>query len=69
MERHVATQLVQLGLEISDVLAKANALVPKLDDQEKAPIEKAIGDMIQDVYLELMRPAIRQYPDLDPDPR
>ena len=69
MERDVAVQLVNLGLEISDALARANALVPKLRAEEKDQIERAIGDMIHDVYIELMRPAIRQYPDLDPDPR
>ncbi len=69
MEREVAVELIRLSLEISDLLAKTNALVPKLTEEEKPPIRKAIGDMIDGVYIELMRPAIRQYPDLDPDPR
>jgi hypothetical protein len=69
MERELAVQLIQISLEISDHLAKAYALMPKLNDLEKEPIERAVGDMLQDVYIKLMRPAIRQYPDLDPDPR
>jgi hypothetical protein len=69
MERDVASQLIQLCLRMHDELGKADALAEQMDEVAKRSYRKAIGNLIQEIYIELMRPIIRQYPDLDPDPR
>jgi hypothetical protein len=35
--------------------------------EERARLRKDVGQLMQDVYLVLMRPIVLQYPDLDPD--
>ncbi len=69
MERDVASQVIQLCLQMHDELGKADALAEQMNEAEKRPYRRAIGHLIQEIYIELMRPVIRQYPDLDPDPR
>jgi hypothetical protein len=70
MERAIAEQLMQTFLTMSASLNSATTLIAKIqskDDQES--LRRAIGNVMQSVYIDLMRPIIREYPDLDPDPR
>lgn len=61
---------MQTFLAMSEPLNSATALTANIQSKdEQDSLKRAIGNVIQVVYIDLMRPIIRQYPDLDPDPR
>lgn len=57
--------------DIADVNAALNNLLSKManceDDDEIQALSKAVLGTGMHVYKELMRPIIRQFPELDPD--
>lgn len=69
MKRELATDLMAdlVALDVS-----MNSIVERIgqieDPDEHNALKQAIYKVIGDVYCDLMRPIIRQYPDLDPDP-
>ena len=49
-------------------LHTATELTSEIEDEnERKLIRKGIGEIGGRIYTDLMRPIIRQYPDLDPD--
>jgi hypothetical protein len=63
MNRDVAAQLIKLCVEMG-----ATKVVGSIQDAEEQKLmRRPIGELGADVYTKLMRPVIRQYPDLDPD--
>jgi hypothetical protein len=68
MNRDVAAQLIKLCVEMGDVLNRGTTLVSSIPDgEEQKRLRRPIGELGADVYAKLMRPLVRQYPDLDPD--
>jgi hypothetical protein len=39
------------------------------DQEEQKRLRRPLGDVMQSVWIDLMQPIVRQYPDLDPDKR
>ena len=68
MDRAIAEQLMQKYLELSEPLNLATDLTDRIENkEEKELIRRGIGTVMAKIYIDLMRPIIRQYPDLDPD--
>ncbi len=70
MNKELATDLMADLLALD---ASMNSVVERIklieNQDENDSLKQAIYKVIGDVYCDLMRPIIRQYPDLDPDDR
>jgi len=68
MEREVAEELMRTLVAMNEPLNAATVLTEKIKSKdEQDSLRRVIGTLMQTIYIELMRPIIRQYPDLDPD--
>lgn len=68
MERGVAEQLMKELLALSGPLNTATSLTNQISSkEEQAVMRRGLGELMNTIYADLMRPIIRQYPDLDPD--
>ena len=68
MERATAEKLMEVYHRLGTVLNEAEPLIRSLpSDAEREAHLRALGTMMQDVWLHLMLPIVREYQDLDPD--
>lgn len=68
MDRPVAKQLIDLLLSLDRPLNDATELSAKIADaEERKAVRRAIGEITARAYTDLIRPIVRQYPDLDPE--
>jgi len=68
MERDVAEMLVRLSISISEQLNVATLLVRnEQDKQVQIDTRRAIANVGAALDEGILRPIIKQYPDLDPD--
>ena len=68
MDRAIAEQLMQFYLALDGPLNSATILSDKIENkEERSLVRRGVGGVTSKIYIELMRPIIRQYPDLDPD--
>ena len=59
---------MQCLLQLSHAMDEVCAQIDRLDSEdEKMQLRRGMGGMLADVYTELMRPLIQQFPELDPD--
>lgn len=58
------TELAKLG----SALNRMTSLSDQIDDNdERLAVRRAIGETMGITYADIMRPIVRQFPDLDPD--
>lgn len=70
MNKELAADLIADLLALDASMNSVVERIELIDDRdEHNALKQAIYKVIGDVYCELMRPIIRQYPDLDPDGR
>ena len=68
MERATAKKLMDIYRRLGNALNEAEPLIRGLpSDKEREAHLGALGTMMQDVWLHLMSPIVREHPDLDPD--
>ena len=68
MDKALATKLIEQCRRIDDTLSVATALAAEIaDDEERKRYLRAIADIIADVFVTLIRPIVKEYPELDPD--
>jgi hypothetical protein len=68
MDKSTARELIRLYLKAGEPLNEATEIIDKLPDaEEQKRLRRPIGELISNVYIELIRPIVREYPDLDPD--
>lgn len=68
MDRGAAERLMHAYMAINAALNDATPLTSQINDKgEQESVRSALGNLMQSVYLDLMRPLIKQHPDLDPD--
>lgn len=68
MDKTVAGDLMKTLLELSASMNTVAALIEKIDDEkQKLILRGGIADLMGAVYTDLMRPIIREYPELNPD--
>ncbi len=70
MDKELATQLMECFTEVGNGLNDAAALIEQIQDEaELQVLRKGIATIMANIYTELERPIIMQFPDLDPDVR
>jgi hypothetical protein len=68
MDRTVAEKLMKDLMALTNPLNSATAAASQItNEEEQASFRRSIGEIMNAVYVDLMRPIIKQYPDLDPD--
>jgi hypothetical protein len=68
MNRSVAEKLLQHYLAAGAALNEATDVIGTLPDaEEQRRLRKPLGEVMQSISLELMRPIMREHPELDPD--
>ena len=68
MDRATAEKLMAIYGRLNGPLNEAAAVIGTIRDQdEQKRLRRPLGEVMQSVWLELMQPIVRQYPDLDPD--
>ena len=68
MNRNIAENLMT-GISLLDSALDRNAhIIESIEDEaERKEFRLAIATVIGEVYLQLIVPIVKQYPDLDPD--
>lgn len=68
MDRATAEKLMRIYARLNESLNEATAIIGAIPNQEEQrQLRRPVGATMQSVWLELMQPIVRQYPDLDPD--
>lgn len=68
MKKDSAKALMEKLLRLSEAMDQVCILIDQLEsEEERKEFRRGMSGMLADVYTELMRPLIRQFPDLDPD--
>lgn len=67
MEKDVAKRIISNCIKAGENLHNVALELDKItDEEEKNRYKKKIAKLLADVYLEVMRPVINDYPELDP---
>lgn len=70
MERATAELMMKELLALSQPLNAATALTDQIADRaEREQFRRELAALMGDIYIDLIKPIIKQYPDLDPDRR
>ena len=67
MDRLTAEKLMATYHRIGAALNDADPLIRELPEAERTPHLRALGAMMQDLWLNLMLPIVREHRHLDPD--
>lgn len=68
MDREIARRLISFATALDEPLNEATALSEQISNiEERNAVRRAIASITGAAYSELIRPILRQYPDLDPD--
>lgn len=68
MDRSTAEKMIGLLLALDEPLNKATELTAKIgNEEERKAVRRAIGEITTRAYTDLIRPIVRQFPDLDPE--
>jgi hypothetical protein len=68
MDRAAAEKLMTLYQKLNGSLNEAAEIIAAIPDaEEQKRLRRSLGEVMQSIWLELMRPIVRQHPDLDPD--
>jgi len=68
MDRSTAEKLMAIYRRLGATLNEADPLIRRIaDEAERKQHLHVLGTMMQDVWLQLMTPIVREYRDLDPD--
>ena len=67
VDRELAEKLIEHFIELDRPLNAAAQLIETIGDPTtQRQMKGAIADVVLSVYSDLIRPIVRQYPDLDP---
>lgn len=68
MEKKVAEELIGALKHLDSEFMRISEITRKIQDKdEQVKFRQGLGQLVGDIYTELMIPILRQYPDLDPD--
>jgi len=60
--------MIELLLSLDVPLNEASALTETMaDTEERRAVRRALGEITARAYTDLIRPIVRQFPDLDPE--
>src|SRR5438128_1815110 len=67
VQRDIAELLIKELLAMGQPLISATQLIDQIASKdERRQFRRGLGEVMDQIYIDLMRPIIRQYPDLDP---
>ena len=67
MDRALAEKLVERLVQLDAPLNAAAQLIESIEDPNlQRQMKETIANVVLSVYTELIRPIVREYPDLDP---
>ena len=70
MDRLTAEKLMTIYRRLSEVLNEADPVIRSISDEGGRQQQlHALGMLMQDVWLNLEAPIVREHPELDPDRR
>lgn len=68
MERNLSEEFIAALKLLDYEFSKISEITQKIqNEEERVKFRQGLGQIIGNVYTELMVPILRQYPDLDPD--
>jgi hypothetical protein len=68
MDRATAEKLMKVYQKLNGSLNEAAEIIAAMPDREEQKrLRRPLGEVMQSIWLELMRPIVHQHPDLDPD--
>lgn len=68
MDRDEAQERMQVAQEINFLLNNAAELANSIEDEDlQKQMKWALGQAMGKIYLDLMHPVVKQFPELDPD--
>ena len=68
MDRTTAEQLMGIYHRLGNVLNEAEPIVRSIPNEAERELHlRAVGTIIQDLWVALMGPIVREHADLDPD--
>ena len=68
MDRTTAGQLMGIYHRLGNVLNEAEPIVRSIPNEAERELHlRALGTMMQDLWVALMAPIVREHTDLDPD--
>ena len=68
MRRDLAALIVDTVVSLDKGLGTLNTLIGRIDDeQERKRYVKTLGDVLDSLMTDFLRPIEREYPDLNPD--
>lgn len=66
MKKNIAEQLLKCLLDLDNPFNKATELTFQIEDEQEAQaIRRIMGEITGKVYVDIMMPIIKQYPDLE----
>jgi hypothetical protein len=69
MDKEIARKLIEFAVALDKPLNEATALTAQISDvEERKTMRRGIAAVTGAAYSELIRPILREFPDLDPDP-
>lgn len=67
MDHLTAEKLMAVYERLGGLMAEADVIIRSLPEQERLAHLKPLGTMMQDLWLNLQLPIVREHRDLDPD--
>jgi hypothetical protein len=68
MDHATAVKLLAIYQRLGEVLNEADSVIMEIPDEaEQNRNLRSLGTLMQNVWLELMAPIVREHRDLDPD--
>lgn len=68
MDRRIAELIMKDLLALNSLLNSMDPLINQISNaDEQRLLRRGLGGVIISIYTDLMRPIIKQYPELDPD--
>jgi len=68
MDKEVARGLIALAVATDEPIGEMSVLIEQMEDgEEKDRFKKAVGDLMEAIFLDIIRPIETLYPDLNPD--
>lgn len=70
MDLATAERMIKLLMSLDTPLNEATALAETIPDlEERKAVRRAIAEITARTYTDLIRPIVRQFPELDPEKR
>lgn len=68
VRKSIAEELMEKLFDLSTAMNTLATHIEQVDvEEQKLTLRRGIADLMRSLYADLMRPVIKEYPELDPD--